>query len=89
MEEILKYLINKQVHLEVIVMAKIKSAFSEQIRFVIQNCGKTRYRLSKETGIHQSSLSRFVRGKCNLSLNQIDKLAEKIGFEIRIIDGGK
>ena len=68
-------------------MAKSNNTFSEQIRFAIQNCGKSRYRLSKETGIHQSSLSRFVRGRCNLSLNQLDKLAEKIGFEIRVIGG--
>ena len=68
-------------------MTKGKNALSEQIRFVVQDCGKTRYRLSKETGIHQSSLSRFVRGKCNLSLNQIDKLAENIGFEIKAKGG--
>ena len=70
-------------------MTKSKNAFSEQIRFIIQNCGKTRYRLSKETGIHESSLSRFVRGRCNLSLKQIDKLAENIGFEVKVIEGGK
>jgi len=70
-------------------MAKSKKAFSKQIRCIIQKCGKTRYRLSKETGIHESSLSRFVRGKCNLSLNQIDKLAENIGFEVRVIEGGE
>ena len=70
-------------------MAHSKVTFSEQIRRAIQNCGKSRYRLAKETGIHESSLSRFVRGKCNVSLKQIDKLAENIGFELRIRDGGE
>lgn len=63
-------------------MARKNPKFSDQVRIIIKNCDKTRYQISKETGIDESLLSKFVRGKCNVSLNVLDKLAENIGFEI-------
>ena len=65
-------------------MARKAPRFSDQVRQAIETCGKTRYRLAKETGVDESLLSRFVRGKCNLSLNQIDKLADNIGFGVKM-----
>ncbi len=65
-------------------MARRKLKFSEQIRRAIESCGKTRYRLAKETGIDESLLSRFVRGKSNLSLKLVDKLAQNIGFSVQV-----
>lgn len=58
--------------------------FSDQIRSAINDCGVTRYRIAKETGIDESLLSRFVRGKCNISLRHIDTLAELLGFELKL-----
>ena len=63
-------------------MARKQQRFSDQIRRAVKRCGKTRYRLAKETGVDQSLLSRFVRGKSNISLNMIDKLADNIGLRI-------
>lgn len=57
--------------------------FSEQLREAVQRSGKTRYRISMETGIAQSALSRFVNdSSVGLSLANIDLLCESIGAEL-------
>ena len=66
-------------------MARKRLKFSEQIRRAVEGCGKTRYRLAQETEIDESLLSRFVRGKCNLSLKLLDKLAQNIGFCVQVL----
>ena len=55
---------------------------SDQLREAVIKSGKTRYRISKETGILQSTLSRFVRGECGLGLDAIDSLCECIGVRL-------
>ena len=55
---------------------------SEQVRQAIETCGRTRYRLSKETGISQSMLSRFMAGDRGLSMAALDVLAENLGLQI-------
>ena len=65
-------------------MARKNRRFSDEIRSAVLNCGKTRYRLAKESGVHESVLSRFVRGKCNLSLNALDKLAPHVGLHVAV-----
>jgi hypothetical protein len=60
-----------------------KKLISDQLREAIERCGKTRYRIHKETGIAESQLSRFVNDAgVSLSLNNIDKLCECIGAEL-------
>ncbi len=60
-----------------------KKLISDQLRDAIARCGKTRYRIHKETGIAESQLSRFVNDAgVSLSLNTIDKLCEFIGAEL-------
>jgi plasmid maintenance system antidote protein VapI len=56
--------------------------FSEQLRQAVLHCGKTRYRISKETGITEAQLSRFVNGHADLALSTIDKLADCIGARV-------
>lgn len=63
------------------------SRILEQIRKVIQNSEKTRYRLSKETGIAQSQLSRLMTGQEGLSYENLEKLADALGVEIIIRPG--
>lgn len=48
--------------------------FSNQLRDTVLRCGKSRYRISKETGITEAQLSRFVNGQADLALPTIDKL---------------
>ena len=56
-------------------MAK-KDPFSERLRRDVRECGTTRYEISKQTGIPESSLSRFVVGGSGLSMHNLDLLVE-------------
>lgn len=66
---------------------------SDQLRAAIEAAGKSRYRLSKETGIDEATLSRFAHGKGGLSMEGIDLLGEALGLSITVGDrprkGGK
>jgi len=44
----------------------------------------TRYRISMETGVSQSTLSRFVRHKISLSVDRLDPIAELLGMRIEV-----
>ena len=54
------------------------------IRRAIETSNKTRYRLSKETGIDQAQLSRLMSGKEGVSMENLERLAEALGLEIVI-----
>ena len=56
-----------------------KKPISEQIREAIRNAEVSRYRISKETGISEPVLSRFLKGKAGISL---DTLGEYLGLDI-------
>jgi DNA transposition AAA+ family ATPase len=55
---------------------------SDQIRRAIKDCGLTRYRIYKETGIDQASLSKFLSGERGLSLEALDKLGELLNLKV-------
>ena len=55
---------------------------SDQIRAAIASSGLTRYEISKQTGIQQSNLSRFVSGQTALSTTTVDKLGKLLGLQI-------
>ena len=59
-----------------------RQPFSDQLRRAIQRSGKSRYAISKETGIAQSILSRFVHGDAGLSLENIDRVCQSIGARL-------
>lgn len=54
---------------------------SNQLRQIVENSAETRYRVSKETGISQSTLSRFVSGERGLSIEAMDALGEFFELE--------
>jgi len=56
--------------------------FTEQLREAVLNADKTRYRISVETGIAQSILSRFINQGAGLSTDSIDKLCECLGLHL-------
>ena len=64
------------------VMMPKKLPFSEVLRRTIERSEKSRYRISKETGIDQAVLSHFVHGHSGLSINSIDLLVECLDLEI-------
>ena len=60
----------------------------ELLRKQIENCGVSRYRISKDTGIDQAALCRILQGKsCNAET--VDKLLTYFGYEIRKKRGKK
>ncbi len=70
-------------------MAERKS-LSDEIRGAVDASGLTRYRIAKELGIAESTMSRFMSGKGGLSMDYIDRLADLLGLHIRVeskVDG--
>ena len=59
-------------------MARKQKSFSEQLRQAIQQDGRSRYRISLNTGIPQGQLSRFMHNKGGLSLRSIDRLCDVV-----------
>lgn len=56
---------------------------SEQLRDAIENSGKSRYEISKATGVSPQSLSKFVLGtRPGLSFSSMDRIGEYLGLEI-------
>lgn len=55
---------------------------TDQLKHAIATGDKSRYALSKETGIDQAVLSRFMHGKGGLSIGGWNKLAEALGLEL-------
>ena len=49
----------------------------------LKNCGVSTYRLARETGIHNSALSRFRREKRGLSLGSIDMLGRYLRLRLK------
>lgn len=63
-------------------MTQKQDKLSEQIRQVIETCGKTRYQISQDTGIDQATLCRFMGGNGGLSIPILDRLGEYLGLRI-------
>lgn len=59
-----------------------RESINEQLRKKLRRCGKTRYRLSMETGISQSVLSRFAAGETELTIVNAEKLCTALGIEL-------
>jgi Helix-turn-helix domain len=60
----------------------MREVFSEQLRRAIRECGRSRYALSCETEVDQSTLSRFMQGG-GLSLAVVDKLVDALDLEVK------
>ncbi len=66
------------------MMAKQRRAtFTAQLQAAINASAMTKYRISKETGISQSTLSLFCTGKRGLSLHAIDLLVALLDLELK------
>lgn len=70
-------------------MGKRRVRLSEQIRRAIRDCGLTRYAISKETGIAQETLSRFMSGERGMSMQSLDILADLLNLDIVARKGPK
>ncbi len=56
---------------------------SQVLRAAIEESGLTRYRIAKDTGNTEASLSRFMAGETSLRLDKADKLAKYLGLELK------
>ena len=61
---------------------KVAKPISQQLREAIDGSGMSRYRICKEIGLPESTMSHFMAGKCGLQLSTIDRLAELLGLTI-------
>lgn len=55
---------------------------ADQIRAAIEMSQLSRYEMSKQSGVDEATLSRFVNGKGSLSLESIEKLALVLDLQI-------
>jgi hypothetical protein len=66
-------------------MAKRRpKTLTDQLRQAIDDCGLTRYRISKETGISESTLSKFYLGQRGLSMDALNALGECLQLTIHL-----
>ena len=54
------------------------------MRKAIEASEQSRYRMSQETGIAQSVLSRFMSGETALAVETVERLADYLGLEIMV-----
>ena len=63
-------------------MGKRRVKLSDQIRQAVDASGLSRYRVCKELGIAESTMSRFMSGQGGLSMEYLDALADLLGLNI-------
>jgi transcriptional regulator with XRE-family HTH domain len=63
-------------------LGKQRVKLSEQIRRAVDASGMSRYRICKELGIAESTMSRFMAGKGGLSMDNLDSLADLLHLDI-------
>lgn len=61
---------------------KTSRPISQQLREAIDASGMSRYRICKQIGLDESTMSHFMAGRCGLQLSTIDRLAELLGLRI-------
>jgi len=59
-----------------------RKKLSDQIRHIIETCGVSRYRIAKETGISEPTLSRFMSSERGLTTTALDILADFLDLNI-------
>lgn len=64
-------------------MGKQRVKLSQQIRVAVDASGMSRYRICKELGIAESTMSRFMSGQGGLSMEVIDALADLLNLTIK------
>jgi transcriptional regulator with XRE-family HTH domain len=60
------------------------NSLTDQLRQAIDDSGLTRYRISKETGISESTLGQFYNGHRGLSMEALNALGEFLQLTIHL-----
>jgi transcriptional regulator with XRE-family HTH domain len=56
-----------------------------RLKEVLEREKVTAYRLWKDLGIDQGEMSRFFKGKQNISLSKLEQIADYLGYEITLM----
>lgn len=59
-----------------------RTPITDELREALRRCETSRYKLWQETGISQSTLSKFLSGASNLSMETADVLADRLGLRL-------
>ena len=57
-------------------------SLAEELRKAIRDTGLSRYAISRATGVSEAVLSRFMAGKFNLSLANVERIADFLGLRL-------
>ena len=57
---------------------------SDQVRSAVENCGLTRYRIGKLSGVDHGTISRFMSGERGISTEALDAIGEVIELQVSI-----
>ncbi len=63
-------------------MRKSNAKFSDEVRRAIDASGLSRYRICKEIGLPEASMSRFMAGKTGLETATLDRLAAFLNLHV-------
>ena len=55
---------------------------SDQLREAIEAAGVSRYSISKQTGVSETTLCRFVSGERGISVDAMDAIGQYLGLSI-------
>lgn len=66
-----------------------KKPFSQQLREIIAESGVSQYRISKDTGIGESTLYRFLDGENWIGEEYLNVLADYLGLRVERTQRGK
>jgi hypothetical protein len=61
---------------------KPKPTLTETLKAAIAQSEASRYRIAKEAGVLETSLSRFMAGETSLRLDKADRLAAYLGLRL-------
>jgi transcriptional regulator with XRE-family HTH domain len=56
-----------------------------RLREVLKREGVTAYRLWRELDVDQGELSRFFKGKQNISLGMLERIADYLGYDLVLV----
>ena len=63
-------------------MTRRTNKLTDQLRRAIDESGRTRYQIAKETGIDESALAKFYNGQRGLSMDALNALGECLSLTI-------
>jgi transcriptional regulator with XRE-family HTH domain len=59
-----------------------RAPFSGQLRRAVADSGLSRYRIAKEIGVTEATMSRFMSGQRGLSMAVVDRLCDLLRLSI-------